>query len=347
VARCSDALARDDAPSLQRAIRYAAALGRVGRWQDAGVVFRRAFRRGACERVPAERAALVRVFSRELYAPALAVECLAHAPADFDAAIALALFELDVLRRVSAGLLSRHRGQDAAPPRSSQQWDARDGEHARSGSPRAEQSTAPPRSSQCWDARDRGCGGDHARSGRSGAEGLVRGMCEWLAGDDERAYELLDDAERDDGDLTAQYLLLCCAQSIGAAELPSIAAFAARAARAVIARAEHTPAPDEALFYALATLARLEGTPPAPPPLMAADGWVALYAGARASARAGEPCPELAPAAGPWREQLRRIVAFRVAQHAAGRSKLTAATASAAALAGLLSAFDEQAVTAR
>jgi tetratricopeptide (TPR) repeat protein len=62
---------RDDLPSLQRLMRYAAALARVDRWHEAGVWFRRCLALGAYERLPEERPVLLRVFSRELYAPAL------------------------------------------------------------------------------------------------------------------------------------------------------------------------------------------------------------------------------------------------------------------------------------
>lgn len=92
------ALERDDGPSLQRVIRYAAALARVERWADAGVLLRRCVGLGAFERVPAERAVLLRVFSTQLFAPAL-IAAMGAAPNTKDALtpeLALALREAGV-----------------------------------------------------------------------------------------------------------------------------------------------------------------------------------------------------------------------------------------------------------
>jgi hypothetical protein len=71
VVELEHALQRDDAASLQRKLRYAAALARLGRWRDAEPLFRSAVRARALAQLPAERPVLLKVFSQELYAPAL------------------------------------------------------------------------------------------------------------------------------------------------------------------------------------------------------------------------------------------------------------------------------------
>jgi tetratricopeptide (TPR) repeat protein len=87
------ALERDDPESLQHVMRYAAALGRVERWAEAGVLFRRCVARGVFERVPAERPELLRVFANELYAPAMIAAWAPEQPA------AAAAAEIEIARR--------------------------------------------------------------------------------------------------------------------------------------------------------------------------------------------------------------------------------------------------------
>jgi tetratricopeptide (TPR) repeat protein len=74
VVEVEQALAHTEPASLQRVLRYAAALGRLERWDEAEPLFRHCVALGAYESVPAERPVLVRVFSRALYAPALIAE---------------------------------------------------------------------------------------------------------------------------------------------------------------------------------------------------------------------------------------------------------------------------------
>lgn len=80
VVELTQALTQVDEASLQRAIRYAAALARVGRWHEAGVHFRRSVRNGAVAKAPLERPLLLRVFSRELYAPGFVAALLGEGP---------------------------------------------------------------------------------------------------------------------------------------------------------------------------------------------------------------------------------------------------------------------------
>ena len=65
------ALERDDAASLHRRLRYAAALARLGQWRDAEPLFRSAVCSPNIAELPAEHPVLLRVFSQELYSPAL------------------------------------------------------------------------------------------------------------------------------------------------------------------------------------------------------------------------------------------------------------------------------------
>lgn len=110
VVEVCEALAGDDGPSLQRVLRYAAALGRVGRWQAALPLFVRCVRLGAFVRLPAERPVMLRVFSRELYAPSVVASLRAQAPAEFaalsghDADVALALQQAHLLASVYRNL---------------------------------------------------------------------------------------------------------------------------------------------------------------------------------------------------------------------------------------------------
>lgn len=80
VADQEQAWVKDDPVSLHRVLRVAANLGRMGRWIEASPHFRRSVARGAYAKVPPERPSLLRVFSAELYAPALIVGMLAKQP---------------------------------------------------------------------------------------------------------------------------------------------------------------------------------------------------------------------------------------------------------------------------
>jgi len=77
------ALESDDAASLQRRTRYAAALARLGQWREAEPLFRSVARSPNIAQLPAEHPVLLRVFSQELYAPAL-VSTLLHLDPDED-----------------------------------------------------------------------------------------------------------------------------------------------------------------------------------------------------------------------------------------------------------------------
>lgn len=70
VAELEHAFEGSDAASLHRTLRYAANLGRLGRWSEAAPYFHRCAARGAFDKAPHERAALLRAFTSELYAPA-------------------------------------------------------------------------------------------------------------------------------------------------------------------------------------------------------------------------------------------------------------------------------------
>jgi hypothetical protein len=80
VAEQENAWGKDDAASLHRVIRVAANLGRLNRWMEASPLFRRSVARGAYAKIAPERPTLLRVFSAELYAPALIVGMLAQEP---------------------------------------------------------------------------------------------------------------------------------------------------------------------------------------------------------------------------------------------------------------------------
>jgi tetratricopeptide (TPR) repeat protein len=70
----------EDPASLHRVVRYAANLGRLGRWNEAGPHFRRAVRLGAHRKLPHERPVLLRVFADACYAPALLDAIVADLP---------------------------------------------------------------------------------------------------------------------------------------------------------------------------------------------------------------------------------------------------------------------------
>jgi tetratricopeptide (TPR) repeat protein len=108
------ALERSEPVHLQRTIRYAAALGRVGRWDEAAVLLRRAVSLGAFVSLPAERPVLLRVFSRELYSPATVASLLAQAPEAFEGAapeVAMAIREAHAVALVHEALSPRSEGE--------------------------------------------------------------------------------------------------------------------------------------------------------------------------------------------------------------------------------------------
>jgi hypothetical protein len=100
---------------LQRVIRYAANLGRLGRWHLAGPHLRACVRRGAFAKLPLERDVLLRVFSRELYAPAMVATMLAEStltPATVPAAVRFALRDAFELADLSQALSVEPRDAD-------------------------------------------------------------------------------------------------------------------------------------------------------------------------------------------------------------------------------------------
>ena len=151
-------------------------------------------------------------------------------------------------------------------------------------------------------------------------------LCAYLAGELERAYELLDEleAERPE-DLALQFLLWRSARAIGHAQLASIRQFAEQAARRAwlqLKAAAVQGAPTASalqLQYAVAIVPELESELPG----LAGQLGVQLPA-------AGA---ELQPVEGALELQLERVVVFRVRAEAVGRSPLGAAAASTHALA--------------
>jgi tetratricopeptide (TPR) repeat protein len=123
------ALEHDTPASLQRVLRYAAALARLGRWHEAQPLFRRCVALGAYASLPAERPVLERVFSCELYAPALIAGFragMAAADAEHAPEIALALHEALLL----PGLYRQLDAARDAPLRGMCAWLAGDVTHA-------------------------------------------------------------------------------------------------------------------------------------------------------------------------------------------------------------------------
>ncbi len=241
VVRSQDSLNRDDPASLQRSLRFAAALGRVGRWAEAGALFRFCVYRGATVRVPSERPVLLRVFSRELYSPAIVATLLAQAPlpaSDATPEIAGALRDAEQIGRL-------YRTFETRP-------DLEAGPRAR-----------------------------------------LLGMCAWLAGDDARAYALLDAAEEHASeDLAIHYLLCCTSASLATADRENIERFAKEAAEAALASDALS---DIDRFYAEATRMRGDASRTAPEapaakrdgePLAAFERFVARRAAALAAGRA-------------------------------------------------------------
>lgn len=284
VVEVGQALRRDDPASLQRLIRYAAALARMGRWPEAGVWFRRCLAQGAFEALPAERPVLYRVFSRELYSPALVARMHASMQAgecESGGEVALALEEAAVFARVYERIAA---------------------------------------SSELTESERFG----------------LLGMCAWLTGNEAHAYALLDEAEVEHAaDLALGHLLSCCAAALESDERASIEAFAARAASEHLSRLSRgEPLRSEDSFYARLTLARFA------PHLLRARielpdfAWHAFYD--QALVHGSAPVLERAADGVGLVDRLRRVVAFRAAQLAAGRTALDAARASAEAARQLL-----------
>lgn len=272
------ALERDDAANLQRRIRYAAALARLGRWNDAEPLFRSAARSPNIAQLPAEHPVLLRVFSQQLYAPTLIGALLSaanlapnrSAPADEDLrgeqqepAVALARHEAGLLELLRMQLLA------AGAETTEQRW--------------------------------------------------ALGLCAYLSGALEQAYELFDqvEVERPD-DLAVHYLLWRCASAVGHEQAASIRAFAEAAARALWAERERREPSAVQLSYAVAILPELA-------PLVRSAGYTV----------ATDTLDELDPLEAPLLAQLERLAAFRATHQAAGHSPLVAAAASTHALAAL------------
>ena len=275
------ALQRDDAPSLQRVIRYAAALARTGRWQEAGVLFRHGVEHGAFERLPAERPVLARVFSRELYAPAI-VATMTISETAVTPEIALARREAEAIAAAARAIL-----------------------------------------------------GDATLD--STARLTQLGVCAWLSGDEARAYALLDEAELGaPEDLTIQCLLPWAAATIGAEDRATLRRYALEHAHAYLASAAAGPVSEYDLCCAAITLARWGECAAAVSALRSAPASAAsaLEPCAQALARGPDaPIPELPVRPGEdLRTRLQRVMLFRAAHRAAGRSALAVALASTGAL---------------
>jgi tetratricopeptide (TPR) repeat protein len=261
------ALEQADAASLQRRLRYAAALARLGQWTRAEPLFRSAAHAPAVAQLPAEHPVLLRVFSQELYAPALVSALLLRDSKETSAgqepAVTLAQHEAMLLERLGLQLA-------------------------------AAEMTAP-------DARWAQC------------------LCAYLAGQLERAYELLDQVEVDrPDDLAVHYLLWRCASAVGHEQAPSIRVFAEQAARTLWAERERAQPSIAQLGYAVAIVPELASQ--------------VRSAGYSVPADALE---ELDPIDAPVLTQLERLAAFRATHQAAGHSPLVAAAASTHALAAL------------
>lgn len=301
VVEVEQALERDDAASLQRRLRYAAALARLGRWRDAEPLFRGAVRSKALAQLPAEHPVLVRVFSQELYAPALVAALSGRAE-----------------RTGTAG--SANDAAPAAPasgeePASSAQVGSEDAasgaaQGARVGSEDAAivlaRHEAVLLEQLALALRE--------RAGDLGEQRWSLALCAFLAGELERAFELLDQVEVDrPEDLALHYLLWRCASASAHAQTASIRAFAEQAARAAWTRGAALS--EQERGYAVAILPELSG--PAAPQ---------QHSAAEMNAQ-----PE-----GPALAELERIVAFRALREAQGDSPLMAAAASSLVLAALV-----------
>jgi tetratricopeptide (TPR) repeat protein len=100
VLEVENARQRQDAASVQRKVRYAAALARLGRWREAEPWFRAALRSSALAQLPAEQPVLLRVFSQNLYAPQL-VAALPTSTVE-EPAVTLARHEAALIAQLSA-----------------------------------------------------------------------------------------------------------------------------------------------------------------------------------------------------------------------------------------------------
>ena len=221
VAELSGAFDRQDTASLHRVLRYAAALGRLDRWQEAGAWFRRCVRRGAFEKLPQERAVLLKVFSGPVYSPAMVLAMLSgHAsqptiplPPQQADAVARCLRDAAQITALTAAPFAADKADDPAETRA----------------------------------------GDALLSGmRAWALGDPEAAYHQFNQADLPAASTVGDRE-----MCAHYLLLRSAQTISAADLHSIAEFALGRARAVLASA---CAGEEARLYAHLTMMQLGPT---------------------------------------------------------------------------------------
>ena len=217
-AELSDAFAREDAASLHRVIRYAAALGRLQHWQEAGPWFRRCVRRGAFEKLPQERAVLLQAFSGPLYSPGMVIAMLSGErpgpdvalPPQLGDAVARCLRDAEFISTLTA--VPFLPGPDAT----------------------ADQAQA-------------------IEALLSGMRAWALGDPEAAYYQFNRA-DFPGARSVDDREMCAHYLLLRSAQATAATETQSIAAFALARAQAVLASGD---AGDEARLYADLTMLRL------------------------------------------------------------------------------------------
>ena len=218
-AELSDAFNREDAASLHRILRYAAALGRLDRWQEAGVWFRRCVRRGAFEKLPQERAVLLKVFSGPVYSPAMVLAMFSgHAARP---AVPLPPRQADAVVRCL-----RHAAQITAL----------------TAVPFAMDKPDDPAEAQAGEAL------------LSGMRAWALGDPEAAYHQFNQA-DFPGAATASDREMCAHYLLLRSAETISAADFHSIAEFAFERARAALSS---DSAGEEARLYAHLTMLRLE-----------------------------------------------------------------------------------------
>lgn len=292
----------DDAASLQRRLRYAAALARLGQWQKAEPLFRSAARAAEIVQVPAEHPVLLRVFSQELYAPAL----VRH------------LLRLGALTHTASKPAAAEPAADRKPERPLAQAPTEPAARGEHDAPGAQE---PAVALALHEAALLAQLGLQLSATTLSAADLpwALGLHAYLSGELERAYELFDRAEVDrPDDLAVHYLLWRCANAIGHEQAASIRAYAEEAARTFWAAREHTQPSPAQLGYALAISPELA-------PAIRAAGYN----------RPTDALEELDPLDAPVLAQLENIAAFRATQQAAGRSPLVAAAASTHALAAI------------
>lgn len=275
------AFEKDDAPSLQRVMRYAAALARVNRWEEAGVWMRRCLHHNVVARVPAEQPVLARVFSRELYAPAI-VARLPIPRAQITSEIAFALREAEALVAAAESIL-------------------------------ADLPLHPV------------------------ARILELGTCAWLAGDDEAAYALFDEAEVAVPDnLTVHCLLAWTAASIGAEDRAPVERFALEQARNCFERSQREAISEVDACCAAIVFVRAAQRDMADAVLRSAqlaEASLRVQCLNAFSLAKSAAVPALVPAVDESRaSRLQRVMLFRAAHRAVGRSALEVALASARAL---------------